>query len=31
MYFVLLIPPGPLSFANLAYKAIVSDTQFYKC
>ena len=31
MYFVLRIPPGPVSFANLAYKSNVSDTQFYKC
>ena len=31
MYFVLRIPPGPLSFVNLAYKSNVSDTQFYKC
>ena len=29
MYFVLRIPPGPVSFANLAYKSNVSDTQFY--
>ena len=29
MYFVLRIPPGPVSFARLAYKSNVSDTQFY--